>query len=163
LFVPTWVLALAIAAGIGLGVLGWRALRAGDGEPAARTEEVATAAPPATREVVIRVESTPAGALVSWNGEARGRTPLAVSVLRTIEPAELELALDGHETLREHVVPDVDQRLRLSLRADAPTDPPVAAAGEEARDETPEPRPRSRTRARMTPATMMTSGFQRWD
>lgn len=66
-------------------------------------------------EVTIRVESAPEGATVSVGGEARGSTPLDLRVARGTSPLSLQLSRDGYRPVSEEVVPDVDQRLRLSL------------------------------------------------
>ena len=75
--------------------------------------------------VRVSVESEPSGATVSVAGEDAGRTPAALSLDRGDTALPVRLSLDGYRTLDLDIVPDVDQRLRLSLR--------------------PEPRPRRRT------------------
>ncbi len=154
--VPLWVLALAVLAGISTGIVAWNALVSRDGEPA--SSQQAAASPARTPRVNIRIESTPAGASVTWDGTHRGQTPVAVEADRSSRPTEIVLALDGFAPLTETVVPDVDQRLRFSLRADSSA-PPAEAPSVAERDARPR-RPHARPAA-MTMAPAM--GFQRWD
>lgn len=72
-------------------------------------------APPAS--VIVRVESTPAGAHVFVGGADRGPAPLDVKLARGAAPVEIELRREGYAPLREKIVPDVDQRMRLNMTA----------------------------------------------
>jgi eukaryotic-like serine/threonine-protein kinase len=83
--------------------------------PAAASAVDAAAASPAT--ISIHVESTPAGALVAVDGAPVGRTPLDAPLTRGSTPAEVVLTLPGFQPLRTRVVPDVDQRMLLTLQA----------------------------------------------
>jgi serine/threonine-protein kinase len=66
-------------------------------------------------EVVIRIETTPPGVRLVVNGQVRGVTPVDVRVPRSKVPVPLELSREGFDSLSEQVVPDENQRLRLSL------------------------------------------------
>jgi serine/threonine-protein kinase len=88
----------------------------------AAPEQSASAAPAAP--VVLRVETSPAKAHVFVGGTERGLSPLDVRIDRGTEAVVLEIKRDGYQTISEPVVPDVDQRLRLTL---IPT-PTVGAA-----------------------------------
>jgi hypothetical protein len=79
----------------------------------AEEDEIPTAPVPAMVE--IRVDSVPPGAEVSIAGQPQGETPLTLETEASEEPIVLELTRDGYETYRETVVPDVAQRLRLTL------------------------------------------------
>jgi hypothetical protein len=48
-------------------------------------------------------------------GEERGTTPTKIRLARADAPVVLELDLPGYERLSEPVIPNVDQRLSLSL------------------------------------------------
>ncbi len=120
-----------------------------------RIDRPATASP-----VRIDVESTPPNATVYLDGEPQGRTPVALSLPRGDEALSLRLELEGHEQAEESIVPNVDQRIRLSL---VPTTTPVAV--EPAADAT-RPRGRSTRRARMRADTMRdvaSDRFHHWD
>ena len=86
---------------------------AATGASASQPAVVAPASLPA--EVLVRVETTPPGALLTVDGVARGRSPTEVRLPRSSRPTTFELAREGHVTVRESVIPDVDHRLRVSL------------------------------------------------
>jgi hypothetical protein len=78
-----------------------------------RTPEASARAEPSN--VVVNIESTPSGATVWMDGDARGVTPIAISLSRGSSPVDVELRLDEHRTETVQLVPDVDQRIMLSL------------------------------------------------
>jgi serine/threonine-protein kinase len=92
--------------------------------PASAAPEPSAVVAPAA-PVVLRVETSPAKAHVFVGGTDRGLSPLDVRIDRGTEAVVLEIKRDGYQTLSEPVVPDVDQRLRLTL---VPTTPAVGAA-----------------------------------
>jgi eukaryotic-like serine/threonine-protein kinase len=75
--------------------------------------------PDVRRSVVrVQVETTPPGASVIIAGVPRGVTPLSVELPRGEEAVELSIALEGHRSHVERMVPDVDQRVRFTLDRD---------------------------------------------
>jgi len=99
--------------------------------------------------IEIHVDSTPEGAEIRVGDELRGQTPAVLSFEQSPEPITLRLSQAGYEAYEEVVVPDVTQRLRLTLT-------------------------RSRTRGRPTmgasmmtmmsgTASSMSEGFRRFD
>jgi hypothetical protein len=65
--------------------------------------------------VTLRIDTMPAGAEVTIDGEPRGRTPLALSVARNESPISLVLSLDGYEDESRTVTPTESQLLTLEL------------------------------------------------
>lgn len=72
---------------------------------------------PSSREVVLHLETTPAGARVLVAGQDRGITPVDLRLPRAATSLELELRKDGYAPLKQAITPDVDQRLVLTLTA----------------------------------------------
>jgi hypothetical protein len=68
---------------------------------------------PAT--IVVEVETTPPGARVIVGDELRGTTPLGLELPRSSAPVAVALELEGHQRQLEEIVPDVPQRLRITL------------------------------------------------
>ena len=86
--------------------------------PQAPEAPLVTRAPPEhsrAARVRLQIETTPSGARVTLGTVVLGETPLDVHVARGLEPAELTIARDGYVEARERLVPDTDQRLRLTL------------------------------------------------
>jgi TonB family protein len=82
-----------------------------------------TAAPPAAVEGALRVETLPAGAVVSVDGQLRGETPLDVTGL-TLGLHAVKVELKGHEPRSEDVTLTADApraEVRLPLSRVAPT------------------------------------------
>ena len=73
-------------------------------------------APPEDTTVTISVATRPSGAMVYVDRRRRGRTPLEMELPRGEEPVRLTLHRRGFRIVNEEIVPDVDQRLTLSLR-----------------------------------------------
>jgi hypothetical protein len=85
-------------------------------EVAAAPEPPGVEAPrPEAAVVAITLESVPPGAEVLVDSEARGRTPITLELPRAETPVAIELRARGHVALEETIVPNVDQRLRLTL------------------------------------------------
>jgi serine/threonine-protein kinase len=83
--------------------------------PVAPVPEQVAVAPVLPEQVMVELTSLPPGAGAWLDGVYQGDTPLAVVLARGTEPLSLRLQLSGHETLEQALVPDVDQRLTLSL------------------------------------------------
>lgn len=73
------------------------------------------AAPVIADESLIHVETVPSKATIFVGGAKKGTTPLDLKVPKTKDPVTLEIRHPGYQTHREKVVPDVDQKLRLTL------------------------------------------------
>jgi hypothetical protein len=71
--------------------------------------------PPAPTEVVIRIESRPAGAKVYLDGEEKGRAPVDLRMPVRDAPAALQLKSRGYSTLSQELRLDRDQTLLLTL------------------------------------------------
>jgi serine/threonine-protein kinase len=83
-------------------------------------------------QATVRIETIPSKASVFVNGTSKGVTPLDLKLPKGATPVDVELRHGGYQTLKERVVPDVDQKLRLTLVATAPTPrapAPSASAG----------------------------------
>lgn len=122
-----------------------RAVLVGAPTVVAATSSAAVDPPPAS--VLVHIESRPEGARVVLDGRERGPTPLDVSLPRDTRPVALELRKDGHETARQAIVPDSDQKLFIALTL---LHTPARPAG------TPK-------RAVRAPATATATGFRRFD
>jgi hypothetical protein len=99
-----------------------------------------SAAPPAT--VTVSVESIPTGAAVIVGGREVGKTPYTLSLPRSDDALDVEIRKDGFVPQRESIVPNVEQRIRLTL-------PHVAR--------------RVTTHAKPAPTATATGGFHRFD
>lgn len=74
--------------------------------------------PPAPPEkTVLSIDTVPAHATISINGEKKGKAPLEVKLPKSTEVVVVEIQHPGYVTMKERVVPDVNQRLKLSLVA----------------------------------------------
>lgn len=91
----------------------------------------APAAPVAPAEVVVHVETTPPSAHVRVAGEDKGTSPLDLRLPRSTQAVAIDVVRDGFKPARESLVPDVDQRLKLTLVA-APVAGPTPAAAPQA-------------------------------
>jgi len=111
--------ALALLCGLGGAYL---ALRDSDA-PADETHDATT-----PTRVRLQIATTPIGAAVSVDGEAIGVTPLDVTRPRTGSAHDLCVTHEGFEPRVESWTADVDQRLRVDLRA-LPPDGPDQSTG----------------------------------
>ena len=68
-----------------------------------------------SEETAVAIETRPPKATVSIGGVVKGVSPLELRLPKGHAPVTLEISRPGYQTLRETVVPDVDQRLRLTL------------------------------------------------
>ncbi len=85
-----------------------------------RAPEMPPAAP-ASSWVTVTIESDPPGARVLIDDDEQGTTPAALRLSRADRPVAVRLEHAGYEPLETEVLPDLDQRLRLSLvRTPAP-------------------------------------------
>ncbi len=85
--------------------------------PAPETETEAQPAilAPEASEVTLSLTTWPAGASVTIDGEERGVTPLELSMPRTGEAVEVELARTGFETESHSFVPEADGAIEATL------------------------------------------------
>jgi serine/threonine protein kinase len=70
-----------------------------------------------SKEVAVRINSTPSGAEVFLDGEpvARGRTPMTLMLPRGDQPHQLSVDAKGYQPHVVEVTPDSDSRLELTL------------------------------------------------
>jgi serine/threonine-protein kinase len=101
----------------------------------------------AAASVAVRVESTPDGASVFAFGRVAGTTPYVLDVPKSDEAFEIEVRKDGFVTQKESIVPNMEQRVRLTL--------PAASRVQIAR-------PQGTTKP-TTSATATAGGFHRFD
>jgi len=71
--------------------------------------------PNAPELTTLSIDTLPANATVSMDGTKIGITPLEIEVPKNTQQITLEITLAGYTTLRQFIVPDANQRLRLSL------------------------------------------------
>ena len=77
--------------------------------------------PNAPELTTLSIDTLPANATVSMDGTKIGITPLEIEVPKNTQQITLEITLAGYTTLRQFIVPDANQRLRLSLTPAATT------------------------------------------
>jgi eukaryotic-like serine/threonine-protein kinase len=114
-------------------------------------------------EIVVHVETKPAGARVLVGGREHGESPLDVRVARGAQPVPIEIRRPGYLTAAQQVVPDADQKVLVVLtpvpvrgRPAARPGAKPAATPSHAVDPAPPPTP-------ATPAPTTSSGFRRFD
>ena len=84
----------------------------------------ASAPAPAVEETVLSIETIPSRAAVFIDGTKMGVSPVELKLPKSNDPVRLELRHPGYFALKERVVPNVNQRLRLTLIAGrSPTSP----------------------------------------
>jgi eukaryotic-like serine/threonine-protein kinase len=74
------------------------------------------AASPSER-AVLSIDTVPSHATISINGEKKGKSPLELKLPKSSEEIVIEIQHPGYVTMKERVVPDVNQRLKLQLVA----------------------------------------------
>jgi serine/threonine-protein kinase len=86
-------------------------------EPAAVAAPALAHAPEESRNVAVRVTSTPPGAAVYVGDDTapRGQTPLILSLARSNAVQRLVLKASGYTPSETEVIPDSDSRLQLTL------------------------------------------------
>jgi serine/threonine-protein kinase len=117
-FVPA-ALAAVIAAAVSAGIA-TRALSrnvAAATTPVSAPNAVAAAAPPLLSDVRIDIETSPRGAAVFIGSERRGVTPLELHLPRAEQALAISLKKEGFAPVDESVIPNLDQKLRLTLVA----------------------------------------------
>ncbi len=73
----------------------------------------------AVARVEIALATSPSGARVVVAGDDRGVTPMKLLLEKSDTEVTVDLVLDGYETKSEKLVPNVDQRVSLSLSREA--------------------------------------------
>jgi serine/threonine-protein kinase len=84
-------------------------------------------APSMTAEVTITIETFPPKATVLMGTSTMGLSPIELKVPRGKEAVLVEIRHPGYQTLTERIVPDVDQKLRLTLNFATTTRAPTPA------------------------------------
>ena len=69
----------------------------------------------ALERTVLSIDTIPTRATIVVNGETKGKTPLDLKLPKSNEEVVIELQHAGYATMKERVVPDVNQRLKLTL------------------------------------------------
>lgn len=84
----------------------------------------------AAEETVLTIETVPLHVMVSLGGVKKGVTPLELRVPKGREPITIELRRAGYQPLQERIVPDVNQRLKLTMTGAAvrPAAPAASSA-----------------------------------
>lgn len=77
-------------------------------------------------EVLLHIETVPSHAPIFVAGNKMGMSPLDIRMPKRTDSFTLEIRHAGYQTLRERVVPDVNQKLKLTLVAAAGAAPPAA-------------------------------------
>jgi hypothetical protein len=75
-------------------------------------------------ETTLHIETVPVHATIFVGGVKKGVAPVELKLPRSADPLTVELRHPGYQTLKERVVPDVNQKLKLTLvavRGTAPT------------------------------------------
>ncbi len=107
------------AIAIGLSVGGFVLMSAAPAPPTlpppVAPKVVAPVVPALPEVVTLAIESKPAGARIYVNGRPRGETPITMELPRGEAKMDLKVTLEGHVDYEEQVVPDMNQRLRLSM------------------------------------------------
>jgi len=101
------------------------------GPPTTASAEPATAPTaeaPLEEEVLLHIDTVPSHAPIFVAGNKMGVSPLDMHVPKRTSSFTLEIRHPGYQTLRERVVPDVNQRLKLTLVAAGGAAPPTAAS-----------------------------------
>lgn len=73
----------------------------------------------------LSIDTVPSHASISVNGERKGKSPIELKVPKSTEEVVIEIQHPGYVTMKERVVPDVNQRLKLSLVASGGGKPPA--------------------------------------
>jgi serine/threonine-protein kinase len=84
-------------------------------DPAAETSRTEPAPPIAAEKITVRVETTPPGAALAIDGEARGVTPIELEVPASDTELAIRIEKEGYRAEEVRVVPRSDQHLRLDL------------------------------------------------
>lgn len=88
----------------------------------------ATVEAPPEEETLLHIETVPSRATIFVAGNKMGMSPLDIRMPRRSDTLTLEIRRPGYQTLKERVVPDVNQRLKLTLIAAGNAAPAAAAS-----------------------------------
>ena len=72
----------------------------------------------------MHIDTVPAKATIYVNGAKKGVSPLDIKLAKGTTPVNVEIRQQGFVTIKEKVVPDANQKLRITL-----TPGPVSSAG----------------------------------
>jgi serine/threonine-protein kinase len=143
-WIPVTLILLAAAGGVGW--WWWQQLQADEAAiaaiapnpPTAPTQDPAPAPTPAPTpapaapvadtppaDIVLAVETDPAGAMVLLDGKVIGTSPLDLKLPRKTGKVHVEIRHAGYETLVRDLVPDKDQRVVVALAREAKKSAPV--------------------------------------
>jgi len=91
------------------------ALPANDVPAPPASSATAAALPAPAEETELHIETVPARATIFIAGTKKGVSPLDLKLPKSREAITIEIRRAGFKTLKERVVPDVNQRLKLTL------------------------------------------------
>lgn len=97
-------------------------------EPTSSPAPAPPSSTPADEQATLHIETVPSQASIFVAGAKKGSSPLELQVARGAEPITIEIRHAGYATLKERVVPDMNQRLKLTLVASGGTTKPPAPA-----------------------------------
>jgi serine/threonine protein kinase len=83
----------------------------------APTSASASASAAAEESSVLSIDTVPSHATISVNGEKKGKSPIEVTLPKSNEEVVIEIEHPGYVTIKERIVPNVNQRLKLNLVA----------------------------------------------
>jgi serine/threonine protein kinase len=69
----------------------------------------------ASDKMTLTIETRPPKATIAIGGTVMGESPVELKLPKGREALDVEIRHAGYQTLREEIVPDVDQKLRLTL------------------------------------------------
>lgn len=85
--------------------------------PVPYPDPTASAPPAAAEETVVHIETVPTHAMILIGGAKKGISPIDLKVPRSADAVIVEIRHAGYQTLKEKLVPDQNQRLKLTLVA----------------------------------------------
>ena len=83
--------------------------------PAASASAAPSALAQLPTKVTLHIETVPSKAIVLVNGTKHGHSPTDLHLEQSDDPVTVEIRHVGYVTVREKIVPDVNQKLRLTL------------------------------------------------
>jgi hypothetical protein len=81
---------------------------------------------PKGETALVHIDTVPAKATIYINGTKKGLSPLDIKLAKGNTPVNVEIRQNGFVTVKEKVVPDANQKLRITL---VPGPGPVTSAG----------------------------------
>lgn len=76
-----------------------------------------SASPIVREETIVHIETVPPRAMILLAGAKKGVSPMALKLPKSDTPVVIEIRHAGYQPLKERLVPDVNQKLRLTMVA----------------------------------------------